>query len=102
MRPGAPMSKTDGQPRGRPPHRTSTSKATFEPDDWQPPYTRSQLIRFDNRFRSRLLWAFRGGLERRESAAAAQVEPTNGNEPLRRLTARRHTARFQDLAGAPP
>jgi len=97
------MSERDGRPRGRPPHRTDTSRAApFEPDDWQLTYTRSQLIRFDNRFRSRLLWAFQRGLERRESATAVRPEPTNGNEPLRRLTARRHTVRFQDLVSTPP
>jgi hypothetical protein len=94
------MSKTDGQPRGRPPHRSSTSKKVtpFEPDDWQPTYTRSQLIRFDNRFRARMLAAFRKGTESRVSAAGLRTVAVAGDTPFYILTAKRRANRYQDVA----
>jgi hypothetical protein len=98
------MSETDGRPRGRPTHKiTSKAKATpFEPGDEQPAYTHAQLIHFDNRFRARLLWAFQEGLESRESAAAAWVEPVSGNEPFRILTAHRRASQYRNLADVTP
>ena len=49
------MSDTDGRPVGRPPYRTHSKTADAQPGDEQPAYTHAQLIRFDTRFRRRLL-----------------------------------------------
>ena len=65
---GVEMSKANGNPRGRPRHKYHRV-APPEPGDEQSAYTHAQLIRMDNRFRARLLRAFRKGLESRESAA---------------------------------
>ena len=62
------MSATNGKPRGRPPYRHNKT-ALPEPGDEQGAYTHAQLLRFDNRFRARLLRAFKRGKERREAAA---------------------------------
>jgi len=75
------MAKANGRPRGRPPHKNSKA-ALPEPGDEQPTYTRAQLVRFDNRFRTRLLRAFRKGLESRESAAN-QLSVTRSACPYR-------------------
>jgi hypothetical protein len=75
------MAKANGEPRGRPPHKNSRA-ALPEPGDEQPTYTRAQLIRFDNRFRIRLLRAFRHGLEHPESAAN-QLSVTRSACPYR-------------------
>ena len=75
------MARVNGEPRGRPPHKNSKA-ALPEPGDEQPTYTRTQLIRFDKRFRSRLLRAFRKGLESRESAAN-QLSVTRSACPYR-------------------
>jgi hypothetical protein len=75
------MAAANGKPRGRPPHKNSKA-APPEPGDEQSTYTRTQLIRFDNRFRSRLLRAFRKGLESRESAAN-QLSVTRSACPYR-------------------
>jgi hypothetical protein len=91
------MAKANGRPRGRPPHKNSRA-ALPEPGDEQPAYTHAQLVRFDNRFRARLLHAFRKGLESRESAAGSCVPPATDNEPLRILTAHRRASQYQDLA----
>src|SRR5262249_61852288 len=79
---GRRMSETDGRPRGRPPHRNTSKGALSEPGDEQNTYTHAQLIRFDNRFRRRLLHASRRGLESRESAAGLQVAPATDNVPV--------------------
>jgi hypothetical protein len=62
------MAAVNGKPRGRPPYNNSKT-APSEPGDEEFTYTRTQLVRFDNRFRARLLRAFQKGLESRESAA---------------------------------
>jgi len=49
------MSDSDGRPVGRPPYRTHSKTADAQPGDEQPAYTHAQLIRFDTRFRRRLL-----------------------------------------------
>jgi hypothetical protein len=54
------MARANGKPRGRPPHKNSKA-ALPEPGDEQDAYTRAQLLRFDNRFRARLLRAFQRG-----------------------------------------
>jgi hypothetical protein len=64
------MSATNGRPRGRPPH---SKVALPEPGDEQATYTHTQLIRMDNRFRARLIRAFKRGKESRASAAQAYV-----------------------------
>jgi len=63
------MAKANGRPRDRPPHKNSTA-AQSEPGDEQGGYTHAQLIRMDNRFRARLLRAFKRGKEHRQAAAA--------------------------------
>ena len=68
------MSKANGKPRGRPPHKNSKA-ALPEPGDEQDAYTHAQLLRFDNRFRARLLRAFKRGKESRESAANRIATP---------------------------
>jgi hypothetical protein len=68
------MAAANGKPRGRPPYRYDRT-APFEPGDELPTYTHEQLVRFDNRFRARLLHAFRRGLESRENAAGLCVPP---------------------------
>jgi len=90
------MSATDGRPRGRPPHRTNSKHATYEPGDELATYTHAQLIRFDNRFRRRLLHAFERGLEHKESAAADVS--TTIDTPASVLMARRRTVEFEDCA----
>jgi hypothetical protein len=62
------MSATNGKPPGRPPYMHHKN-ALPEPGDEQGAYTHAQLVRFDNRFRARLLRAFERGKERREAAA---------------------------------
>src|SRR5215831_16638761 len=47
------MSATNDKPPGRPPHKHSKAVPP-KPGDEQGAYTRAQLVRFDNRFRSRL------------------------------------------------
>ena len=89
------MSDTDGRPRGRPPHRHSKHEVA-QPGDEQFTYSRKQLIRFDNRFRSRLLRAFRRGLEH-EASAAADVFITT-DTPFALVTARRRASQYRDLA----
>jgi hypothetical protein len=69
------MSATNGKPPGRPPHRHSKAEPA-RPGDEQFTYTRKQLIRMDNRFRARLMRAFKRGKESRESAAQAYVIPS--------------------------
>ena len=93
------MSETDGRPRGRPPHRNTSKAALPEPGDEQPTYSHTQLIRFNNRFRARLLQAFRRGLESRESAASLCFPLAADNEPFHILTACRRAHRYRDLAG---
>jgi hypothetical protein len=90
------MSATDGRPRGRPPHRTNSKHATYEPGDELATYTHAQLVRFDNRFRRRLLHAFQRGLEHKESAAADVF--TTIDTPASALMARRRTVEFEDRA----
>jgi hypothetical protein len=68
------MSATNGNPRGRPPHRHSKAELP-KPGDEQATYTHAQLIRIDNRFRARLVRAFKRGEESRASAAQAYVIP---------------------------
>src|SRR5262249_43383900 len=92
------MSETDGRPRGRPPHRNTRKAALPEPGDEQPTYSHTQLIRFNKRFRARLLQAFRRGLESRESAASSYIPPATSNEPFHVLTACRRAHRYEDLA----
>jgi hypothetical protein len=64
------MLATNGKPRGRPPYRWHGGR------DEQFTYTRKQLIRMDNRFRARLVRAFKRGEENRESAAQAYAIPS--------------------------
>jgi len=63
------MSATNGIPRGRPPYRQHSKAQEAQPGDEQFTYTRTQLVRMDNRFRARLQRAFERGKERQESAA---------------------------------
>ena len=92
------MSDSDGRPVGRPPYRTHSKNADAQPGDEQPAYTHTQLIRFDNRFRRRLLHAFKRGLEHKESAAATAATTTTVNTPASVLAARRRTVEFEDRA----
>jgi hypothetical protein len=63
------MSSSNGhRRRGRVPYMNGKSCAPVERDA-DAPYSREQLIRFDDRFRARLLHAFETGKERRQSAA---------------------------------
>ena len=89
------MAAVNGRRRGRPPHKNSKA-ALPEPGDEQDTYTHALLIRFDNRFRVRLLRAFQKGLESRESAAGAAY--VVDDVPLSTLAARRRASRYQDLA----
>jgi hypothetical protein len=92
------MSATNGRPRGRPPfwsnrhssagirgqlswHLNGSGSALVraEPqpgDEQQGGWSRAQLIRMDNRFRARLVRAFKRGEESRESAAQAYTIPS--------------------------
>jgi hypothetical protein len=88
------MSDTDGRPVGRPPYRTHSKNVDAQPGDEQPAYTHTQLIRFDTRFRRRLLHAFKRGLEHKESAAADVCTTTSTSV----LIARRRTVEFEDRA----
>ena len=90
------MSDSDCRPVGRPPYRTHSKTADAQPGDEQPAYTHAQLIRFDNRFRRRLLHAFERGLEHKESAAADVS--TTIDTPASVLMARRRTVEFEDRA----
>jgi hypothetical protein len=61
------MSRLNGKPRGRPPH---SKVALPEPGDEQHgDYSHARLVRMDNRFRARLLRAFKRGKESRQAAA---------------------------------
>ena len=68
------MSATNGKPPGRPPHRHSKAELP-KPGDEQSAYTHPQLVRFDNRFRARLLRAFKRGKESRQAAANQIAAP---------------------------
>ena len=68
------MSATNGKPPGRPPYRHHKA-ALPEPGDEQGAYTHTQLLRFDNRFRTRLLRAFKQGKESRQAAANRIAAP---------------------------
>jgi len=68
------MSATNGKRRGRPPYRYGRA-ARPRPGDELATYTHAQLILMDNRFRTRLLRAFKRGKESRESAAQAYAIP---------------------------
>jgi hypothetical protein len=92
------MSATNGKPRGRPPFWSNSSSSAgkrgqlswhlngkgsalvrtpYEPgDERQGEWSCEQLRRMDNRFRARLLRAFKRGEENRESAAQAYVIPS--------------------------
>jgi hypothetical protein len=72
------MAKANGRPRGRPPHKNSRA-ALPEPGDEQNAYTHAQLIRMDNRFRARLLRAFKRGKENRQAATATHT-PESGHQ----------------------
>ena len=63
------MAKANGRPRGRPPHKNSKA-APSEPGDEQGAGTHAELIRMNNRFRTRLLRAFKRGKENCQAAAA--------------------------------
>ena len=63
------MAKANGRPRGRPPHKNGKA-APSEPGDEQGAGTHAELIRMNNRFRTRLLRAFKRGKENRQAAAA--------------------------------
>ena len=69
------MSATNGKPPGRPPYQHSRM-ALPEPGDEQcGDYSHARLVRMDNRFRARLLRAFKRGKESREAAASRIAVP---------------------------
>ena len=84
---------------GRPAHY-ATRKLKPEAGDEKPPYSETQLRRFDFRFRTRLLSAFERGLEHPESAAAQWPPAAINASPLSTWTARRRTASLEQLANA--
>jgi hypothetical protein len=55
--------------------RTRSSHAEPEPGDEVGPYTYEELMRMDNRFRARLLRAFKRGKESRQAAAYRIAAP---------------------------
>jgi hypothetical protein len=64
----------------RPPHnrrqdRTIASRAVPEAGDEQWTYSRTELVRMDNHFRTRLLRAFKRGRESRQAAANQIAAP---------------------------
>jgi hypothetical protein len=77
---GVPMSNADTR-RGRKPYAGIVKTSVSEPgDERQGDYSREQLVRFDNRFRARLLLrAFETGAESREAAAA--MNGANASRP---------------------
>ena len=75
-------------------------RAPWEPDDGRCTYTYQQLLRFDNRFRARLLRAFREGTESRESAGGLRTTAVTANAPFHILTAHRRAIRYRDIAGS--
>src|SRR6516162_6498703 len=70
------MSATNGKPRGRPPYRHSKAALPKPGDEQCGDYSHARLVRMDNRFRARLLRAFKRGKESRQAAA---------NQPRSRL-----------------
>lgn len=56
--------------------RAISSRTEPEPGDEQWTYSRQQLVMMDNRFRARLVRAFKRGEENRESAAQAYAIPS--------------------------
>jgi hypothetical protein len=84
------------KPRG---HGTRSWGGESTADDGGGPYTHAQLVRFDNRYRARLLRAFQKGLESRDSAAGLKVAPATDNVPFHILTAHRRASQYQNLAG---
>jgi hypothetical protein len=67
--------------RRRPsPSYANGKDAPWQPGDQHEPYTRDQLVRFDDRFRARLLRAFETGAESRQAAAATLG--ANASRPL--------------------
>ena len=80
--------RTDALPRPIPSSPATSSELAT--------YTHAQLVRFDNRFRRRLLHAFQRGLEHKESAAADVF--TTIDTPASALMARRRTVEFEDRA----
>ena len=74
------MSNADTR-RGRKPYAGIVKTSVSEPgDERQGDYSREQLVRFDNRFRARLLLrAIETGAESREAAAA--MNGANASRP---------------------
>jgi hypothetical protein len=64
------MARANGRPRGRPPHKNSKAALPMPGDEQYGDYSHAQLIRMDNRFRARVLRAFKRGKENRQAAAA--------------------------------
>jgi len=64
------MAKANGGPRGRPPHKNSKAALPMPGDEQYGDYSHAQLIRMGNRFRARVLRAFKRGKENRQTAAA--------------------------------
>ena len=59
------MARANGRPRGRPPHKNSKAALPMPGDEQYGDYSHAQLIRMDNRFRARVLRAFKRGKENR-------------------------------------
>jgi hypothetical protein len=72
------MAKANSRPRGRPRHKNSKA-APSEPGDEQGAHRHAQLIGMDNRFRARLLCAFKREKENRQ-AATATYTPESGRQ----------------------
>jgi len=56
------MSRANGKPRGRPPYRHSKAALPKPGDEQCGDYSHARLVRMDNRFRARLLRAFKRGM----------------------------------------
>ena len=69
------MSATNGKPRGRPPYRHSKAALPKPGDEQCGDYSHARLVRMDNRFRARLLRAFKRGKETRQAAANQIAAP---------------------------
>jgi hypothetical protein len=69
------MSATNGKPRGRPPHKNSKAALPMPGDEQCGDYSHARLVRMDNRFRARLLRAFKRGKESCQAAANQIAAP---------------------------
>jgi hypothetical protein len=70
---------SNGKRRGREPYCNGKAMSPEPGDEQVGDWSHAQLVRMDNRFRARLLRAFKRGKENRQAAAATDLSPQSGS-----------------------